>query len=131
MSRLYSSVALLSAGWRRRKSLQGNILWSVDGVARLPDVDHRGNQVSDSTDDRSPLAKAYQWSARIMVVALEMVLPGLAGHWLDQQLGTVVLLMLVGFALGGTAAVVHLIRMVRAEQDDAGGKYTPRAGKDR
>ena len=68
-----------------------------------------------STDDRSPSAKAYQWSTRIMVVAMEMVLPGLAGYWLDQRLGTVVLLMLVGFAVGGTAAVVHLIQMVRSE----------------
>ena len=51
------------------------------------------------------------------MVALEMVLPGLAGHWLDQRLGTVVLLMLLGFALGGTAAVVHLIHMVRAENE--------------
>jgi F0F1-type ATP synthase assembly protein I len=52
-----------------------------------------------------------------MVVSLEMVLPGLAGYWLDQRLGTVVLFMLVGFGLGSTAAVVHLIRMVRAEQE--------------
>ena len=50
-----------------------------------------------------------------MVVALEMVLPGLAGYWLDQQIGTKVVLMLVGFALGGTAAVVHLIHLVRSE----------------
>lgn len=61
------------------------------------------------------MAKAYQWSTRIMVVAMEMVLPGLAGYWLDQRLGTVVLVMLIGFAVGGTAAVVHLIRMVRSE----------------
>ena len=50
-----------------------------------------------------------------MVVSLEMVLPGLAGHWLDQRLGTVVLLMLIGFALGGTAATMHLLHMVRNE----------------
>lgn len=88
---------------------------AVDEVVRSPDVDHRGNQVIRSTDDRSPIAKAYQWSTRIMVVSLEMVLPGLAGHWLDERLGTVVLLMLVGFAMGGTAAVVHLLHMVRSE----------------
>lgn len=52
-----------------------------------------------------------------MVVSLEMVLPGLAGHWLDQRLGTVVLLMLLGFGLGGTAATVHLMHMVRAENE--------------
>lgn len=48
-----------------------------------------------------------------MIVSLEMVLPGLAGYWVDQRLGTRVLFLLVGFALGTTAAVVHLIRMVR------------------
>jgi hypothetical protein len=51
-----------------------------------------------------------------MVVALEMVLPGLAGHWLDMQLGTVVLFMLIGFGLGCTAAVIHLVRMTRADE---------------
>lgn len=90
-------------------------MWAVDQVVRSPDVDRRGNQVTSSTDDRSPSAKAYQWSTRIMVVALEMVLPGLAGYWLDKQLHTVVLFMLIGFAVGCTAAVVHLIRMVRSE----------------
>jgi F0F1-type ATP synthase assembly protein I len=79
------------------------------------DVDQRG-KVTNSSDDRSALAKAYQWSARIMVVAMEMVLPGLAGYWLDQRLGTVVLFMLLGFGFGCTAAVVHLTRMVQSEQ---------------
>jgi hypothetical protein len=88
-------------------------------------VNQRGNQVSEPTDDRSPMAKAYQWSARIMVVALEMVLPGLAGYWLDQKLGTVVVFMLAGFGLGSTAAVVHLIRMVRTEQEANAGKRKP------
>jgi hypothetical protein len=62
------------------------------------------------------VAKAYQWASRIMVVALEMVLPGIAGYWLDQVLGTKVLFMLVGFALGGTAASLHLIRLTRSDR---------------
>jgi F0F1-type ATP synthase assembly protein I len=57
------------------------------------------------------LAKAYQWSTRIMIVALEMVLPGMAGYWLDQRLGTVALFMLIGLAIGCTAAIMHLIQM--------------------
>jgi hypothetical protein len=51
-----------------------------------------------------------------MIVSLEMVLPGLAGYWIDQRLGTAVVFMLLGFAFGGSAAVVHLIRMTRQEQ---------------
>jgi hypothetical protein len=72
-------------------------------------------QVPISSDDRSPAAKAYLWSSRIMVASLEMVLPGLAGHWVDDRLGTVVLFMLLGFSIGGTAAVVHLIHMTRTD----------------
>lgn len=52
-----------------------------------------------------------------MVVSLEMVLPGLAGYWLDQQAGTKVLFMLLGFALGCTAAAAHLIRLTRPDKN--------------
>jgi len=68
---------------------------------------------TNSPDDRSPAARAAQWSTRIMTVSLEMVLPGLAGYWLDGKLGTKVLFMLIGFALGGFAAIKHLIAMTR------------------
>jgi hypothetical protein len=70
----------------------------------------------DPSDDRSSLAKAYQWATRIMVVSLEMVLPGIAGYAIDSWLGTRVLFMLVGFALGCTAAGAHLIRLTRSEK---------------
>jgi Putative F0F1-ATPase subunit Ca2+/Mg2+ transporter len=43
-----------------------------------------------------------------------MVLPGLAGYWLDQRIGTVVLFMLIGFGLGCTAATVHLVQIARS-----------------
>jgi F0F1-type ATP synthase assembly protein I len=69
--------------------------------------------VTNPTDERSPMATAYQWVSRITVVALEMVLPGLAGYWLDQRIGTGVLFMLIGFGLGFTAATVHLVQIAR------------------
>ncbi len=75
----------------------------------------RASPVTNPSDDRSQVAIAYQWASRIMLVALEMVLPGLAGHWLDRWLGTVVLFLLIGMALGCTAAVLHLVQMTRAE----------------
>jgi hypothetical protein len=68
-------------------------------------------------DDRSQLAKAYQWATRIMIVSLEMVLPGIAGYWLDLWLGTRALFMLLGFALGCTASMIHLIRLTRSVKD--------------
>lgn len=78
--------------------------------------------MTEPSDDRSAIAKAYQWASRIMLVALEMVLPGLAGHWLDRQLGTVVLFLLIGLALGSTGAVMHLIQMTRSDSRAKSGK---------
>jgi hypothetical protein len=71
--------------------------------------------VSIPPDDRSPAAKAYQWATRIMVVSAEMVLPGLAGYWLDKWLGSRVLFTLLGFALGMWVAVTHLMQMLRSD----------------
>jgi hypothetical protein len=51
-----------------------------------------------------------------MVVSLEMVLPGLAGVWIDRWLGSLPVFTLLGFAAGSTAAVIHLIRMTRADE---------------
>jgi hypothetical protein len=50
-----------------------------------------------------------------MVVSLEMVLPMLAGRWIDEKLGTVLLFLLVGLGLGCTAAVFNLIAMIRSD----------------
>ena len=65
-------------------------------------------------DDRSPMAKASAWATRIMTISLEMVLPGLAGVWLDRRLGTKVVFTLAGFAFGITSAMVHLVHLTRA-----------------
>jgi F0F1-type ATP synthase assembly protein I len=79
----------------------------------------RAAPVTTPPDDRSPVATAYQWASRIMVVAMEMVLPMLAGHWLDTKLGTVVLFLLIGLGLGCTAAVVHLMQMTRSQKQSS------------
>ena len=42
-----------------------------------------------------------------------MVLPGLAGYWLDLRLGTKVVFMLVGFAVGMFVAMKHLLRSTK------------------
>lgn len=71
-----------------------------------------------SSDPFSPMGIAMEWAARIMAVALEMVLPGLAGMWLDRRLGTR-FLVLLGFAFGLVAGMWHLIRATR---DIKGGR---------
>lgn len=52
------------------------------------------------------------WVSRITVIALEMVLPGIAGQKLDERLGTGYW-GLLGFALGMTAAIYHLVAITR------------------
>lgn len=59
------------------------------------------------------MAIALEWSATIMTISAEMVVPGLLGYWLDQRLGTRVLFLLVGFAVGGTLATLALVRIAK------------------
>ncbi len=58
-----------------------------------------------------PLARAVEWVAKITTIALEMVLPGIGGLWLDSQWQTQ-FLGLLGFALGVTVAIWHLTRLL-------------------
>ncbi len=50
-----------------------------------------------------------------------MVLPGLAGLWLDRRLGTN-FLGLVGFALGMVLGFWHLLLMTRSVRTNGGPK---------
>lgn len=76
-------------------------------------------------DDRPPLIVAAEWVGKITGVALEMVLPGLLGTWLDRRWGTG-FLALVGFGLGITVAIWHLLRITSLDDDGGrGGKTGP------
>jgi F0F1-type ATP synthase assembly protein I len=57
-----------------------------------------------------------------MTISGEMVLPGLLGYLLDQYLGTRVLFLFIGFALGGVLASLGLMRIAK------GGGKSPSAG---
>jgi len=70
-------------------------------------------------DPRPPLAVAMEWVSQITTVVAEMVLPGLAGQWLDDRWGTG-FLALVGFALGLTVGIWHLIAMTRPKTEKSG-----------
>lgn len=60
-----------------------------------------------------------EWVSQITTVVAEMVLPGLAGQWLDHRWGTN-FLTLVGFALGLTVGIWHLIAMTRPKTAGSG-----------
>jgi len=70
--------------------------------------------VADPPADRSSIAIALEWSTTIMTIAAEMVVPGLAGYWLDQRLGTKALFLLLGFVLGGVLAGFGLARIAKS-----------------
>lgn len=64
--------------------------------------------------DFSGMAEAIRWTSRITAVALEMVLPGVAGLWFDNRFGTGFLSPL-GFALGVAIGVRCLTTMSRGK----------------
>ena len=70
--------------------------------------------------DFSWMAEAMNWVSKITTVALEMVLPGLAGSWLDNQLETR-FLALLGFVLGISLGMWHLIAMTKSKRNDLEG----------
>ena len=72
--------------------------------------------MADPPDDRSPLARAAEWSSRATTIALEMVIPAVVGLWIDRQLGTVMVFLLLGAILGLTAGMWQLIRMATEAQ---------------
>jgi F0F1-type ATP synthase assembly protein I len=78
-----------------------------------------GPENEDAVDGRSATAKAAEWVSRVTTISLEMVLPGLAGYWLDTRLGTLPLFLLVGFAAGGYLAFMQLQAIARRTKNRA------------
>lgn len=70
-------------------------------------------------DDRSPMAQAMAWAARITTISLEMALPGLGGYWIDRRLGTKLVFTLIGVSLGMIVGGWHLMQITR--QNGSGG----------
>lgn len=46
-------------------------------------------------------------------IALEMVIPGLIGLWIDRTLGTVMVFLVGGVIFGMTAGIIHLVQFAR------------------
>ena len=66
-----------------------------------------------SVDDRSSSARGMAWATQITSASIMMVLPALAGYYLDQWLGTVALFLFLGALLGLVAGGWHLTKMVQ------------------
>ena len=63
-----------------------------------------------------PIGAAMEWVSRIMAAGLIMVLPGLAGDWIDGRLGTG-FVALIGFAFGISISLVYLLAVTRKEDN--------------
>jgi len=68
------------------------------------------------------MAIGVGWAAAIMTISLEMVIPGLLGYLLDQWLGTQVVFLLLGFAIGGILATSALMRIAKNRSTLSGGQ---------
>jgi len=81
------------------------------------------------TDNGDPAlyAHLYQWSARISMIALEMVIPALFGIWLDRLLGTVALFAICGVFLGTALGFWQLLKIAR-DDHDIGVDKSPNTG---
>jgi hypothetical protein len=61
-----------------------------------------------------------------------MVIPGLVGLWIDRSLGWLpVVFTLLGFGLGMTVGIMHLLRIAAALGESEGTKETNHADEDR
>lgn len=72
--------------------------------------------LNGSPRERHPMAEAMEWLAILTTIALEMVLPGLAGQWLDDRLGTR-FLVLVGFVFGLCFGIWHLVLVTKPKSE--------------
>ncbi|MHC4400416.1 MAG: AtpZ/AtpI family protein [Planctomycetota bacterium] len=64
------------------------------------------------------IAQAAAWGSRITAIALEMVVPGIIGLWIDRQLGTVMVFLVLGVAMGMTVGMIQLVRLAASAQRD-------------
>lgn len=56
------------------------------------------------------------WASRVTTLALEFVLPTLAGRWLDGRLGSRPVGMIVGAILGFVVGMLHLLQIAKGDR---------------
>jgi F0F1-type ATP synthase assembly protein I len=66
-----------------------------------------------SEPPQTPLALGLAWASRVTSLALEFVLPTLAGWWLDGKLGSRPVGMIAGAAVGFLIGMLHLLQIAR------------------
>jgi ATP synthase protein I len=75
----------------------------------------RQHFMDNPSDDLSSYARAMVWVSRITTIAIEMVLPGAIGYWIDTKLGTKVVFMIIGVILGFVGGLWQLIKLTKQD----------------
>lgn len=83
----------------------------------------------DEADEATSVAKGIAWYSHAMTISLEMVVPGVAGIWLDRQLGTGHWCALVGFVLGITVSMWHLMKLALSGPQSMPGRPSKGSGQ--
>jgi hypothetical protein len=68
--------------------------------------------VTEPSFSPPPSGEALEWVSRVLAVAGIMLMPGLAGRWLDGYFG-LNFLMLVGFCFGFAIGMWYLLLMAK------------------
>lgn len=68
--------------------------------------------MNTSSNEPSPVSEAMTWVSRVLAVAAIMVLPGVAGQWLDKRWGTG-FLGVSGFIFGLVSGMAYLLAMTK------------------
>jgi F0F1-type ATP synthase assembly protein I len=81
-------------------------------------------------DDRSPLSAALATASQVTAVAAEMVVPIVAGYFIDRWVETRWVFAAVGAVLGFVAGIRGLVSLARpprrnGEPDEVHGKRPP------
>lgn len=74
-------------------------------------------------DDRSPLAIGMSWASTIMAISAQMAVPPLLGYWLDRRLGTRLVFLFAGLALGLTLSTLGMMRIARQQTGPSDGPH--------
>ena len=69
--------------------------------------------MNSGEDDRSPVSKAVGISSQITTIGMMMIIPAIGGYFLDQWLGTFVLMTVLGLFLGVASSVIQLSRLIQ------------------
>jgi ATP synthase protein I len=75
---------------------------------------------------QDPTPREMGYSLALAQVGVEMVLPTLAGYWIDSWLDTTPWITIVAAVLGFAAGMIHLIVILKQkERDESSDKQQP------